>query len=53
VPFWYVVCGRQLCAFLVGVGVKQFFPFLVRDWWLAVICLSGRALVGGYYVPFW
>jgi hypothetical protein len=38
VPFREGVCGRQLCAFLVG-----------GRWW-AVIRLTGRWLVVGSYV---
>jgi hypothetical protein len=41
VSFWMGVGGRQICDLLVG------------GWWEAVMCLSGRGLVVGSYVPFW
>jgi hypothetical protein len=40
VPFLYGICG------------SQFYAFLVRGRWYAVMCLFGRRFLVGSYVPF-
>jgi hypothetical protein len=42
-----------ISAFSLKVSAIRLCAYLVGGWWYAGMCLSGRLLVVGSYVPFW